>query len=192
MANPRHVERDSNDSMHETTRRAADQASQTSRTMSDAAERTARAGTEAFRRNAETFSSTWRNSSEAASRIAERSVDQFSKLFGLTGDTARETMQQSAGNVQALIESSTFVVDGLQNVSGEWVRFVQSRIEENLEHFEELLGCRTPQECLALQTRLIRDNIEALLHSARRTSEISTKLADNAVKRISDTALAPR
>jgi phasin family protein len=192
MANPRHVERDSNDSMHETTRRAADQASQTSRTMSDAAERTARAGTEAFRRNAETFSSTWRNSSEAASRIAERSVDQFSKLFGLTGDTARETMQQSAGNVQALIESSTFVMDGLQNVSGEWVRFVQSRIEENLEHFEELLGCRTPQECMALQTRLVRDNIEALLDSARRTSEISTKLADNAVKRMSDTALAPR
>ena len=99
MANPRQAERDSNDSVHETTRRAADQASQTSRAMSDTAERTARAGTEAFRRNAETMNSTWRNSSEAATRIAERSVDQFSKLFGLSGDTARETMRQSAGNV---------------------------------------------------------------------------------------------
>jgi phasin family protein len=192
MANPRHAERDSSESLHETSRRATDQASQTSRTMSDAAERTARAGSEALRRNAETVSSTWRNSSEAASRIAERSVDQFSKLFGLTGETARETMQQSAGNVQALIESSTFVVDGLQNVSGEWMRFVQSRIEENLDHFEELLSCRTPQECMALQTRVMRDNIEALLHSARRAAEMSTKLADNAVKRMSDTALAPR
>jgi len=192
MANPRHAERDSNESLHETSRRAADQASQTSRTMSDAAERTARPGSEAFRRNAETVSNTWRNSGEAASRIAERSVDQFSKLFGLTGETARETMQQSAGNVQALIESSTFVVDGLQNVSGEWMRFVQGRIEENLDHFEELLGCRTPQECMALQTRLMRDNIEALLHSARRAAEMSTKLADDAVKRMSDTALAPR
>ena len=97
MANPRQVERDSNESMHETTRRAAEQASQTSRTVSDAAERTARAGSEAFRRNAETLSSTWRNSSEAATRIAERSVDQFSKLFGLTGDTARETPTEFAG-----------------------------------------------------------------------------------------------
>ena len=114
------------------------------------------------------------------------------KLFGLTGDTARETMQQSAGNVQALLESSTFVVDGLQNVSGEWMRFVQNRIEENLEHFEEFLGCRTPQECLALQTRVVRDSIEALLQSARRAAEASTKLADDAVRRISDTALAPR
>jgi phasin family protein len=188
MANPRQAERDSSESVHETTRRA----SQTTRTLSDAAERTTRAGTEAFRRNAETMSSTWRSSSEAATRIAERSVDQFSKLFGLTGDTARETMQQSAGNVQALLESSTFVVDGLQNVSGEWMRFVQNRIEENLEHFEELLGCRTAQECMALQTRIVRDNIEALLHSARRASEVSTKLADEAVRRMSDTALAPR
>ena len=55
------------------------------------------------------------------------------------------------------------------------MRFVQSRIEENLEHFEELLACRTPQECIALQTRLVRDNIEALLHSARRAAEMSTK-----------------
>ncbi len=192
MANPRQAERDANEAVHETSRRAADQASQSSRTMSDSAERTARSGTEAFRRNAENISNTWRNSSEAASRIAERSVDQFSKLFGLTGDTARDTMQQSAGNVQALLESSTFVVDGLQNASGEWMRFVQNRIEENLEHFEEFLGCRTPQECLALQTRVVRDNIEALLHSARRAAETSTKLADEAVRRMSDTALAPR
>jgi phasin family protein len=192
MANSRQSERDTIEAGHETTRRAADQASQVGRTMSDAAENTARAGSEAFRRNAESISRSWRESSQAATRIAERSMDQFSKLFGLTGNGARETMQQSAGNVQALIDSSTVVVNGLQNASGEWVRFIQNRIEENLDHFEELLGCRTPQECMALQTRVVRDNLEALLQSARRTSELSTKLADEAVRRMSDSALAPR
>jgi hypothetical protein len=151
--------------------------------------RRSRAGSEAFRRNTESIGKTWRDSSQAATRIAERSMDQFSKLFGLTGDGARETMQQSAGNIQALIDSSTVVVSGLQNASGEWLRFVQNRIEENLDHFEELLGCRRP---LALQTRIVRDNLEALLQSARRTSELSTKLADEAVRRMSDSALAPR
>jgi phasin family protein len=192
MANSRQSERDTIEAGHETTRRAADQASQVGRTMSDAAENTARAGSEAFRRNAESVSRSWRESSQAATRIAERSMDQFSKLFGLTGNGARETMQQSAGNVQALIDSSTVVVNGLQNASGEWVRFIQDRIEENFDHFEELLSCRTPQECMALQTRVVRDNLEALLQSARRTSELSTKLADEAVRRMSDSALAPR
>jgi phasin family protein len=192
MANPRQAERDTIEAGHEATRRAADQASQVGRAMSDAAENTARAGNEAFRRNAESISRSWRESSQAATRIAERSMDQFSKLFGLSGDGARETMQQSAGNVQALIDSSTAVISGLQNASGEWVRFVQNRIEENLDHFEEFLGCRTPQECMALQTRIVRDNLEALLQSARRTAELSTKLADEAVRRMSDSALAPR
>jgi predicted component of type VI protein secretion system len=84
--------------------------------------RRSRAGSEAFRRNTESIGKTWRDSSQAATRIAERSMDQFSKLFGLTGNGARETMQQSAGNVQALIDSSTVVVSGLQNASGEWLR----------------------------------------------------------------------
>jgi len=192
MANPRQAERDTIEASHEATRRAADQASQVGRTMSDAAENTARAGSEAFRRNAESIGRTWRESSQSATRIAERSMDQFFKLFGPSGDGARETMQQSAGNVQALIDSSTVVVTGLQNASGEWLRFVQNRIEENLDHFEELPGCPTPQECMALETRIVRDNLEALLQSARRTSGLSTKLADEAVRRMSDSALAPR
>ncbi len=185
--NPRQAERE----ISESTRRAADQAEQTSRTMSDAAERTTRAASEAFRQNAESFSNTWRESSEAASRIAERSMDQFSKLCGFNGNNARRAMQQSAGSVQALIDSSTAYVTGVQNISGQWMRFVQNRMEENLENFEEFQSCRTPQDCLALQARMVRDNIEALLQCARQTSELSTKLADAAVRRMSDANLAP-
>jgi hypothetical protein len=37
-----------------------------------------------------------------------------------------------------------------------------------------------------------RDNLEALLQSARRISELATQLADEAVRRMSDSALAPR
>jgi phasin family protein len=190
--NPRHAERETTEASHETARKAADQTAQTTRIMADATERTARAGADAVRRNTETMSTTWRNSSEAANRIAERSMDQLSKMFGLSGDTARQTMQQSSGNLQALIESTTVIASGLQNVSGEWMRFTQSRIEENLDRFDEFLGCRSLQECLALQTQFVRDNFEALLQSARRTSELSTQVADQAVRKMSDQTLAPR
>ena len=80
----------------------------------------------------------------------------------------------------------------MQNVSGEWMRFVQERVEENLKSLDELMSCRTVQDCLAVQTRLVRDNIEASLQSVRRTSELSTKLTDDAAKQMSDAALAPR
>jgi phasin family protein len=182
------VERETN----KTTRAAAHQTEQIGRTMSHTAEQAARAASQAFRQNAEAFSITWRESSEAANRIAERSMDQFSKVCGLSGHNARQSVQQSAASVQTLLDSSTVVASGMQNVSGEWMRFVQNRVEENLKNFDELMSCRSIPDCMAIQTRMIRDNFEAFLQTARRTSELSTKLADDAVKQMSDAALAPR
>ena len=192
MANhPRQSERESNEA-GQATRRAAEQSTQNSRTMVEEAERTARAGAEAARRNAETMSSHWRSNSDLAGRIAERSIDRFSKMFGLGSDTARQTIERSSGNLQALMESTTIIAGGLQNVSGEWMRFVQSRFEDNMDHFDDLMGCRTLQECVARQTEMVRDNFEAFLHSVRRASELSTQVADDAVRKVGDATLAPR
>lgn len=189
--NPRQAERDTNETGQASTRRAAEQTSQTMRSTADATERTARASAEAVRRNAEHLSENWRSSSEMASRMAERSMDQFAKMLGVSGDAARQTMQRSSGNLQAMIESTTIVAGGLQNVSGEWMRFAQTRFEDNLDRFDELMGCRTVQDCLALQTEIVRDNFEALLQSMRRASELSTRVADDAMQKIGDTTLAP-
>jgi phasin family protein len=175
----------------ETEREATGSASRTARTVSDAAEQTARTTAEAFRRNAEGLSHTWRESSEAAGRIAERSMDQLSKMMGFSGESAKQTMRQSASGVQALVDSSTVFAGALQTLSGEWIRFVQQQTEGNLEHVDNLIGCRTPQECVALQMQMVRDNMEALLKTARRTSELSTKFADDAVKRLNEAATAP-
>jgi hypothetical protein len=79
-----------------------------------------------------------------------------------------------------------------KNVSGEWMRFTQNRVEENLKRFNEMMSCRPLHDCFAVQAQMARDNCEAFLQTARLTSELSTKLADDAVKHMSDAALAPR
>ena len=129
--NPRQTEREASDFRQET-RKAADQAAETARTVADAAERTTRAGAEAFQRNAEGAKETWQGGAEAASRIAQRSMEQLSKMFGLSGEAAREAVQQSSGNVQAVMESSSVIAGGLQDVASEWLHFVQLRVEQNL------------------------------------------------------------
>lgn len=190
--NPRQAERETTEMGQASTRRAAEQTAQTARTMSEATERTARAGAEAVRRNTENLNESWRSGTDAASRMAERSMDQFSKMFGLISDTARQTLQRSSGNLRAVIESTTIIIaGGLQNVSGEWMRFAQSRFEDNLDRFDELMDCRTVQDCLALQTEIVRDHFEALLQSMRRASELSTRVADDAMQKIGETTLAP-
>jgi hypothetical protein len=137
------------------------------------------------------ISNTWRTSSETAARIAERSMEQLSTLLGLNSDNARESVQESAASVQTLLDTSTIVTSGMQQVSGEWMRFMQNRVEENLKRFDEMMRCRTVPDCFAIQGQMARNNCEAFLQTTRRSCELSTKLVDDAVKKMSDAALAP-
>ncbi len=189
--NPRQADQETVEASREWTKRAFDHTAQTSRTMADAAERTARAGADAVRRNADSMTGHWQRSSDAAGRIMERSMSQVSKIWGLSED-ATQTVQQSASNLQSVIDSTTIIAGGLQDISEEWMRFAQNRIEEQLDRFDEMMGCRSLQDCLALQAQLVRDNFEAFLQSARRTSELSSKAADQAVSKMTDSTIAPR
>jgi hypothetical protein len=190
--NLRHAERETAEVAEDAARRTTEQVAQVSRTAAAAGERATRATGEATLHNAEKLSQTWQSGSEAASRIIGRSVDQFSKMFGLSGETARQAVQQSSGNLQAVMEGSSIIADGLSNVSGEWMRFSQNWVEQNLENLDRLRECRTLQDCLTMQSQMVRDNLEAVLHSARRTSELAMKMADEAIRRMGEPSIAPR
>src|ERR1700722_18869310 len=87
------------------------------RTISDAAERTNRVGAEALQRNTDQAKETWQEANEETSRIAQRSMDQFSKMFSLDGESTREAFQQSSGNLQGVMESTTVIASGLHEVT---------------------------------------------------------------------------
>lgn len=187
----RHTEHEVEEMSREAARKAGDQTTRTTRMMSDATERAVRSGTETAERNSERILGSWRSGSDAANRIAERSLAQFTKMFGLSGDTASQTLQRSSGNLQALLETTGILADGLQDLSRELAQFVQSRTEHNIEIMDKALSCRSPHEWLALQTQLVRDHLEAFLQTARKTSERTTRMADQAVQKMSESTLAP-
>jgi Phasin protein len=182
----RHAERESTD---EATRRVGDQ--EITRATTGATQRTAHAGSEALREYANSASETWRTGSETASRIAQRSMDELSRIFGLSGDATRHAVEQSSNGAQVFLESTSLMAHTCQDVSGEWMRFVQTTSERHLERLDQLMCCRSIPDCLALQAQAIQDTFEAFLHSARRTSQSSTQAIDQAARRMS-VALAPQ
>ena len=192
MAQNRQAEKDMAEAGHETTRRAAGHAAQTARTMSDAAERSARAGADVLQRNSEQMRQTLEMGSDTAARMAERAFGQFTRVFGVvTGNGAQQATQQSARNVEAILHSNAIIADGVQTIAREWFTFVQHRAERNMETFEALTSCRSVQDCIAIQTDLVRDNLEDLLQTTKRVAEVSTRMADQAVQ-TGDSTLAPR
>jgi hypothetical protein len=189
---PRQSERRPSDHINQETRKASEQVAETVQTISDTAERTNRVGAETLQRSTEQAKVTWQEANEAASRMTQRSMERFSKMFGLDGETAQEALQQTSGNLQVIMESTAVIGSGLREVTEDWMRFAQERVEHNLNHLDKLENCRNLHDCVALQTQIVRDNLQAFFETAQRTSERSTRLARSAADRMASPAIAPR
>jgi hypothetical protein len=150
-------------------------------------ERAARIGTEILQRNAETVQEALQSSGEIAARLTEYSADQFGRMFGISGEEAHKAVQKSSNNLDAIIQSSSVLAEVTQSITREWLNFTRERMEQNLNRFETLLRCRTPQDVTEVQSEIVRDNLESFLQCARRIAEISMQaVADEATKRTAE------
>jgi hypothetical protein len=85
-----------------------------------------------------------------------------------------------------IVESSSALAGMTQRISREWLNVTRERMEQNLNRFESLLRCRTPQDLAAVQSEFLRDNFESFLECARRIAETSIQMADEATKRMAE------
>jgi phasin family protein len=192
MANPRQAEKELNQAAQETARKAFEGTSRAAQSAADTGAEAARAGAEFMHRNAATIQDAWTSGSKMASQLTERSMEGFARAFGITGERAEQAAEQSSRNVECIVQSGTILAGGMQNITREMFELASKRVEHNLHRIDALANCRTPQEILAAQSDLVRDNLEEFVQNARRISEMTMQMADEAARRISDVGLAPR
>jgi hypothetical protein len=180
------------DEVHETSRRIADETSRAASTAADAGAGAARAGADMIQRNAETVQHAWESGSKMATNLAERSAERFARACGISGEAAQQATEQSSRNLESIMQSGTILAGGMQSISLELMNFARKRMEQCMHRVDALASCRTPQEVVAVQSDLIRDNLEDIIQSTRRIAEISTQMADEAVRRMNDSSLVPR
>ena len=123
---------------------------------------------------------------EMAARLAESSVNQFGRALGLSGDGTHTAAQQSSENIDAIVRSGAMIVEVTQSISREWTDFARERIEQNFNRFDSLLRCRSPQDFAALQSEILRDNLESFLQCARRVAEKSVPVADESTRKVAE------
>jgi hypothetical protein len=61
-------------------------------------------------------------------------------------------------------------------------------MDRGFDRIDALFQCRTPQDFAALQSELLRDNMETFLGYARKAGEHSASVADEAKKRFGSVA----
>jgi hypothetical protein len=171
-----------------TTAKMADETSRVARTMADFGERSARAGADMFRRNAEAIQDAWQSGTE----LSNRSTELFARGLGISGDEAQTARQQSLRNLDAAAQANTALAQAAQKIALECFEFARKRMTHNLDWFDALMGCRTLQQLMAVQSDFARDNLEELLQVVRRMAEISIRVVDQEVRNVTETLeLAP-
>ena len=133
---------------------------------------------------ARTTEDTVRQGFGTASDVAQRSTEQFVQLFSLSGKQTEEAAGRAAEGLQAVAQSSTVLVGGLQEVSREWFEMTQNRLQKNIEAFTALAQCRSLQDLVAAQTSLVRDNLELTLANSQRLTRLSVGVIEEATRTI--------
>jgi hypothetical protein len=161
----------------------------------EAGQHAVNATAEAARVGAETLQQTFQAGWDAASKVAQHSTDQFMQVMGLSGEQSQELARQSSQNIQAIANTSTVLARGFQDVVREWLSFTQSRIDENLDRLNALRTCRSIPDFVALQSDLIRENLEEVIDKGQQIMQHSTEVTHAAARIITAqtrTPTAPR
>ena len=173
-----------NEQIENTTKAAADEGARAARTVTDEAarvgEQTARAGAEISNRGAEAARNAVESGLNTATQAFERVTNQFTKVLGFSGPQAEELARRSSENIQAVTQASTVLARGAQEVSQEVFGLVQDRLTKNLDAVNRIVGARSVQDFVAVQSDLARDTLQQVIESNKRIAEVSLRIADEA------------
>jgi hypothetical protein len=120
-----------------------------------------------MQRNAETVRRAFQCSARLAARITELSADQFGRAFGISGENAEDAAQKSSQNVEAVVESGAVLTEITPSVRG-MGSYRTGAGGSRVERLDAFRHCRTPHDFTALQSELLRDNMETVLGYARK------------------------
>jgi phasin family protein len=143
-----------------------------------------RAGAEGAQRVASTVRDAVQTGLGTASEIAQRSTDQALQIFSFSGRDTRDLADQASRNLQAIAQSGTVLARGVQDVSQQWMSMTQDRLQKNLDGFNALTRCRSVPDAVAVQSSLVRNNLEQMLENGRRLAELSIRIAEEASRTI--------
>lgn len=124
------------------------------------------------------FAASIQESLKDASEKAKAALEKSQAAFGDAGEFAK-------GNLEAVVESSKILANGMKSMSEAYVAETRSAYETMTADFKELAAVKSPTEFLELQSKLMRKNFDAAVATGSKKSEAMLKLAGEAFQPLS-------
>jgi len=123
---------------------------------------------------------------DVAAEFAERSATQISKMLDYSFRMTQEATKHTTQNLDIMMQCGAIVAEGWQKILSEWISATQENAQKNMADLQELMQCRSVDTLFARQSNILHDRIEAVQNSNARISEVSTQVANETAKRISE------
>ena len=132
-------------------------------------------GIDLLQSNAEILLNLVESTMRLATELTERNVNQYSRLFGGAQERTREATERSS---RSNAETMGTLCNTIGEISAEWMRFVQRRAQKNVDRWQTLVSCRTPQDFVAAQSSLMQENLEDFVQGWRRATNKSARASE--------------
>ena len=162
------------------TRRAADAARSMADEGADTSRRMAEAGAEMTQRGADTA----RDLMGRATQMAGQTTEQFNRMMGFSAEAQGEVAQQARENMDVMAQCGGVLMEGMQSIMREWMTFAQEAMARNVDGINAMMRSRSAQDLYAAQSNMVKDEVEMLLNRSVKVSELSAKIANDAVRRL--------
>jgi hypothetical protein len=153
---------------------ALDAAERAEKKAAAEAARAAKAAAEASQAQADAA----RDAMDAGLRAA---AEVTTRAAGKMADSVGEQTRSFA----AATQTGSAIASGFQEASHAWMGWAQARVQNQTAGFAALMQCRTPQDVFAVQSRLVRQDVELSLETSRRVFSIAASTATDAASRAS-------
>ncbi|WP_343074161.1 phasin family protein [Microvirga zambiensis] len=150
--------------------------------VTDGVADTIRAGVEGAQTIARTMQETVETNLGTLSEITRRSTEHGLRIFGYPSGNPGDLSGRPSENFRAVTQAGTVLARGLQDVSREVFELSQKRLQRNVDGFNQLAGCRTAADMIAVHSSLFRDNLEQSIDNSRRLAELTIRVIDEATK----------
>ncbi|MCB8819412.1 phasin family protein [Microvirga rosea] len=140
------------------------------------------AGMEGFQTTARTMQEALERSFNVFSELTRRSAGQATPGLSLIDGDALGLTEEASQNLRAAAQAGTTLAHRFQDISREAFELSQRRLQRNLDGLDALARCRSLQDLVAVQSGLVRDNLEQTVENSRRMAELTIQMADEATR----------
>lgn len=132
-----------------------------------------------------------RRSSEEGLRTGQEAVragrESLEKALEVSRDVTRDMSRdlgkiarRTTRGVETLSKASTVLIQGMQEVSREWMGMTQDNLRRGTDMLQQMSQVKSFPDMLDAQADMMRESLQQMIESARRIGEISVRAATEA------------